>query len=128
MLAFSKVITEYGSYMVENAPLVITGRFSVRDDKDPQIVINRARPMSDFANEKAEPEKSESSVLYLRLPTENGSLFDEVRALLGKFPGNCATVVYFADTKQRRGTRCALDAALLQQLTELLGKDNVVLK
>ncbi len=129
MLAFSKVITEYGSFMVENAPLVITGRFSIRDDKDPQIVVNRARPMSDFANEKAEqPEQENPSTLYLRLPTESGSLFEETRAILGRFPGKCAVVVYFADTKQRRGTQCALDSGMLQQLTELLGKDNVVVK
>ena len=128
MLAFSKVITEFGSYMVENAPLVITGRFSIRDDKDPQIVINRARPMSDFANEKAEPENTNASVLYLRLPTEGGSIFEDVRELLGRFPGNSAVVVYFADTKQRRGTRCSFEPQLLQQLTQLLGDENVVLK
>ena len=133
MLAFSKVITEFGSHIIENAPLVITGRFSLRDDKDPQIVINRARPMSDFANAKAEPEPEkpklpESVTLYLRLPTEEGKLFAKVRAILNMFPGSSAAVVYFADTKQRRGTRCSLDSCMLDELKNVLGQDNVVVK
>ena len=126
MLAFSKVITEFGSYLVENAPVVITGRFSLRDDKDPQIVVNRARPMSDFANEKTEQPKE--ATLYLRLSTETDCLFEDVKAVLGRFPGDTPVVVYFADTKQRRGTRCKMNERLLQELTAILGSENVVVK
>ena len=126
MLAFSKVITEFGSYLVENAPVVITGRFSLRDDKDPQIVVNRARPISDFANEKTEQPKE--ATLYLRLPTETDGLFEDVKAVLGRFPGDSPAVVYFADTKQRRGTRCKMNERLLQELTAILGSENVVVK
>ena len=74
MLAFSNVISQYGNYLRENEPVVITGRLSLRDDKEPQIVINRARPMSDFTDrsgavEVTEPKKL-SGTLYLRLPSE----------------------------------------------------------
>ena len=51
MLAFSNVLSQYGGYLRENAPVVVTGRLSMRDDKEPQIVINRARPMSDFSEQ-----------------------------------------------------------------------------
>jgi len=37
-------------------------------------------------------------------------------------------VVYFADTKQRRGSSCALDSRMLKELESVLGKDNVVVK
>ena len=47
MLAFSNVLSQFGGYLKENSPVVITGRLSLRDDKEPQIVINRARPMTD---------------------------------------------------------------------------------
>lgn len=133
MLAFSNVLNQYGGYMKENQPVVITGRLSMRDDKEPQIVINRARPMSDFADgavaeEPAAPAVKRSGTLYLRLPTENGALFGKIRAILNMFPGDSSAVVYFADTKQRRGTRCSLDSRMLQELENVLGKDNVVLK
>ena len=132
MLAFSNVLNQYGSYLKENQPVVIVGRLSMREDKEPQIVVNRARPISDYANDAAvQPvgqEEPKSGMLYLRLPTESSLLFGKVRAILGMFPGQSNTVVYFADTKQRRGTTCALDERMLAELRNLLGNENVVVK
>ena len=78
MLAFSKVIEQYGSYLYENSPVVITGRLSIRDEKEPQIVINRARPIQDFANnvimqredELIRENRTHQGTLYLRFPSE----------------------------------------------------------
>ncbi|MBR4017214.1 MAG: DNA polymerase III subunit alpha, partial [Oscillospiraceae bacterium] len=133
MLAFSNVLSQYGGYLKENQPVVITGRLSMRDDKEPQIVINRARPMSDFANQSPVEEATPVSVpaagtLYLRLPSEEGTLFGKIRAILNMFPGSNSVVVYFADTKQRRGSTCALDQRMLNELINVLGQDNVVVK
>ena len=134
MLAFSNVISQYGNYLRENAPVVIVGRVSMRDDKEPQIVINRARPMSDFAVDnpilddipKSEPQKS--GTLYLRLATRDDKLFSKIRAILGMFPGKQQVVVYFADTGQRLGSTCALDRRMTEELTRVLGQENVVVK
>ena len=135
MLAFSNVLNQYGGYLRENSPVVITGRLSLRDDKEPQIVINRARPISDYANEAATveaepavPVKPKSGTLYLRLPGEHDKRYPKVKAMLNMFPGNSGAVLYFADTKQRRGTRCVLMDSLLRELKNLLGEENVVLK
>ena len=140
MLAFSNVLSQYGWYLKENEPVVIVGRLSLRDEKDAQIVINRVRPMSDFTGgEVPEEEKTPApprekppvllgKTLYLRLPTEQGLLFKKVRAMLQMFPGQEKVVLYFADTKVRRGTVCSLDSLLLQELEKVLGKENVVCK
>ena len=132
MLAFSNVLNQYGGYLKENQPVVIVGRLSMRDDKEPQIVINRARPMSDFANQRPEEELVRGTVktgtLYLRLPSEEGRLFGKIRAILNMFPGQSQVVVYFADTKQRRGSTCALDNRMLMELNNVLGQENVVIK
>ena len=133
MLAFSNVIAQYGSFLRENEPVVITGRLSLRDEKEPQIVINRARPISDFANRQDAPTPVEkpqtlAGTLYLRLPTEDGPLFSKIRAILNMFPGDSQAVVYFTDTKQRRGTRCSLDTRMLAELRQVLGEENVVIK
>ena len=114
--------------------MVVTGRLSLRDDKEPQIVINRARPISDFAENRQEPDRPRHSsqthqgTLYLRLPGEEGTLFSKVRAILNMFPGQNSVVLYFADTKQRRGTRCVIMDSMLTELKNVLGEANVVLK
>ena len=109
--------------------MVVTGRLSLRDDKEPQIVINRARPISDFAD-RQEPDNQPQppTTLYLRLPGEAGTLYPKVRAILNMFPGTSGAVLYFADTKVRRGTRCAFADSMLRELENLLGEANVVLK
>ena len=137
MLAFSNVLSQYGGYLRENTPVVITGRLSLRDDKDPQIVINRVRPMSDFDREVRQEPEQETPVppvqvlqgsLYLRLQSQNDPRYGKVRAMVNMFPGDSSVTVFFADTRQRRGARCALDNRLLRELEALLGTENVVLK
>ncbi len=136
LLAFSNVLNQYGSYLRENQPVVITGRLSMRDDKEPQIVVNRARPMSDFEGQNMQREElrepqqevKRGVTLYLRLATEDTVVYPKVRAIINMFPGNDPAVVYFADTKVRRGARCSADERMLRELRALLGEENVVLK
>ena len=133
LIAFSNVLKEYGNYLGENLPVVIVGRLSLRDDKEPQIVINRARPMSDYAQGEPAADitleaQKPTGTLYLRLPSEEGPLFTKIRGILGMFPGQSQAVVYFADTKVRRGTRCDLDPRMLRELESVLGNENVVVK
>ena len=130
MLAFSNVLSQYGGYLREGSAVVVTGRLSLRDDKDPQIVVNRARPISDFSQQEQPPEPPPPAAgkLYLRLPTEQDRLFAKVRAIVNMFPGTNPVVVYFADTGKRLGARCALAQMMIVELKNVLGEGNVVVK
>jgi len=134
MLAFSNVLTQYGGYLRENSAVVIVGRLSIRDEKEPQIVINRVRPISDFAGEQVLPVQEETPVtvsgdkLYLQLDSEEDHRYRKVKAILNMFPGSGQVVLFFADTRTRRGTQAAFDTRMLQELKNVLGEDNVVLK
>ena len=133
MLAFSNVINQYGGYLRENQPVVITGRLSMRDDKEAQIVINRARPITDFSNPVEKEEMTEkptvqNGTLYLRLSSESDPVYRKIKAIINMFPGDQQAVLYFSDTKIRRGTRCTLDSRMLNELVRVLGKENVVVK
>ena len=133
LIAFSNVLKEYGNYLGENMPVVITGRLSLRDDKEPQVVINRARPISDYAQaspveDVPQQTQKPSGTLYLRLPSEDEVLFPKIRSILNMFPGQSTAVVYFADTKLRKGTKCDLDSRMLRELEAVLGSENVVVK
>jgi DNA polymerase-3 subunit alpha len=131
MLAFSNVLTQYGGYLKENSPIVVTGRLSLRDDKEPQIVINRVRLIADFADAYEAPKQLPAQLagkLYLKLPSEDSLEFAKTRAILSMFPGENPVVLYFADTAVRRGTTCQLRPNMLNELRNLLGSENVVLK
>ena len=135
MLAFSNVLNQYGGYLKENSPVVITGRLSIRDEKEPQIVVNRARPISDYAEapiqEENAPRRQETArggTLYLKISSEQDPVYRKIKAILNMFPGEYGVVLYFADTKFRRGTRCQFGESMLQELKNILGNANVVLK
>ncbi|MCL2125278.1 MAG: DNA polymerase III subunit alpha [Oscillospiraceae bacterium] len=48
LLAFQRVIDESGSHMQVGTPAVVTGKISARDEKEPQIVADSFRPISEF--------------------------------------------------------------------------------
>ena len=134
MLAFSNVLSQYGGYLRENSAVVVIGRLSLRDDKEPQLVINRVRPITDFTENTSIESVAEKSnraytgTLYLRIPSETDACFAKVRAILNMFPGQSSVVLYFPDTGIRRGTKCLLRESMILELKNVLGEGNVVLK
>ena len=140
MIVFSNALNEHGGYLRENAAVVVVGKLSVRDDKDPQIIVNRVRPMSDFSDplqrqlleqfipNAAAPCRKLEGTLYLRLPSEDSPEYRKVRAIVNMFPGDNPVVLFFADTRLRRGSRCDFRPSMMEELKNLLGEGNVVLK
>ena len=135
MLAFSNVLSQYGGYLRDNSAVVITGRLSIRDEKEPQIIVNRVRPISDFTDAApvAEPtqkptQPAASGTLYLQLSSEEDPRYNKVKAILNMVPGQGKVVLFFADTRNRRGTMAAFDEGMLAELKNVLGEDSVVLK
>ena len=135
LLAFSRILEEFGGLLKENKVIVVIGKLSLRDDKDPQMLVNRVRPISDYEKgevreerEPAGPKKIHAQRLYLRLPNEQNPIYRKVKAILGMFPGTCQTILYFEDTKVRRGTFCGPEEIMLEELCRILGEGSVVLK
>ena len=122
LLVFSRTLTESGAYLKANLPVAVSGRVSVRDEKAPQLMVDRVIPLGD-APRRAEGEQ----VLWVRLP-DGGASFSWFKKLLNMFPGENPAVVYLADSKKKLQSHCILHDALLAELRETLGEDSVVLK
>ena len=123
LLCFSRVLEESGSYIRENSAILVTGKISVRDEKEPQLMVDAIRPLTEVEAQEIPAEK-----LYLRLPSREDPRLRKVSLALSFFPGENETVLYFADCKKRVGTYCQIHPALLEDLRERLGEENVVVK
>ena len=44
------------------------------------------------------------------------------------FPGKATCVVYYAESCERMGGKCAIDERMLREMRELLGEKNVIVK
>ena len=139
LLAFSNVLNQYGGYLRENTPVVITGRLSVRDDKEPQIIVNRARPITDYAEEMqiqpapvqpVQPQmpKVHQGTLWLQLSGAEDAAMQKVKAIVNMFPGSSQVKIFLADTRKILGGNAALDERMILELKNLLGEGNVVIK
>ena len=123
LLCFSRVMDESGGYIRDNSALLVTGKISVRDEKEPQIVVDSIRPLSDLG----EADQQEQ-VLWLRLPSREDPRMRKVRLALSFFPGEQQAILYFEDCKKRVGTRCQIAPSLVKEMKERLGENNVVVK
>ena len=126
MLAFSRTLSESGSYLKANLPVAVTGRISIRDEKEPQLMVDSVAPLTRGAEPKA-PEPKENRTLWIKLESA-GPQFEWLKKLMDMFPGKETAIVYLADSKKRLQTGCLIHEALLAELTEVLGEANVVIK
>ncbi len=132
LLAFSNTLNQYGSFLAENMPVVVQGRISVRDEKAPQIILNRATPI-DAYDPKLEPQAPRRQdgggrKLYLRVASDTAPCLKKLTAVLHMFPGSMPVILLYADTRAVQGTTCLADDDLFHELRELLGEENVVIK
>lgn len=125
LLVFSSAISRCGSLLSENQMLMFSGKLSIREDKPPQVLLNDARRLGEPDAAPAAPQERK---LYLKLPSEQAEAYDICKAILELFPGKTPTVLYFADTKIRRGTTCDPQPECVAELQSLLGESSVVLQ
>jgi DNA polymerase-3 subunit alpha len=125
LLAFSRVLEESGGYLAVNQPILAQGRISIREEKAPQLMVDHVTSLNQTPPPPADSLPGRK--LYLRLPGEDSPLFRRVKALFTLFPGPTPAVLYLADSKRRLGARCLLHQALVDELIELLGGENVVI-
>ena len=146
LIAFQRALDSGGSYLKENAALFIRGRISVRDEKEPQLMVDSIRPLAEAeaagpapepARERPsryepqarpEPAPAAEQKLYLRLKSREDPMLRHIELLLTMFPGNQQLVIWCEKEKKRIGARCLIHEGLLLELRELLGEENVVLK
>ena len=147
LLVFQKVLDTGGVYISVNSPIAVNGNISVRDEKDPQIMVNDIRPLDSVAEAmrlRSGPDSADSSdgytaapevtspkanrTLYVKLPSISDSRLHKIELLLTMFQGNDKLVVWCEEEKKRIGASCLIHAALVSELQELLGEENVVLK
>jgi len=129
-LAFSSILAQYGSLLQENKPSVLTGRVSVREEKEPQIVINSVRAIGDapMKTERQSGGQTGKQKLYLKISEEGSLLERKTRAILQMFPGKTPVILYFADTGARASLGSDLQESMLRELKRLLGDACVVVK
>ncbi len=142
MLCFSRTLSDSGNLLLEGTPVLAEGRISVRDEKDPQLMVDRlfslttpvapmqrgALPGNGARTAAPPPEAPQASRIYVQVPSLDDAKVKKIRQYLIMFPGSQQLVVCCADTKKRFGIPCWIHPSLVQALKKLLGEGCVVVK
>ena len=136
MLAFSRTLDQSGGYIRENSAVIVTGKLSARDEKDPQIMVDNLRPLGDFEEERAKLQTSHTSdkndsaekKLYIRISSVEQPVAQQVKLILSMYAGENPVILYAEDTGKRYKFNCSIQQKLLDELYKLLGESNVVVK
>ena len=125
LIAFQRVLDQSGGYIRANAPIVVKGKISVRDEKDPQLMVDSLRPLTD-AEAPGDPQKPRT--LWLKVPSKDDLRMARVELVHIMFEGNERMIVYCDDTKKKYTTGCIIHEAFVNELQELFGNENVVVR
>ena len=134
LLCFSRVLDESMAHIRENNAVLVTGKVSVRDEKEPQIMVDSIRPLTDGDFAAGAPRKSgntpaaQDQKLWLKIPTREDPRMEKIKLVLSFFPGKQQVILYYADCKKKVGTWAQIHPALVADLKERLGEENVVVK
>ena len=130
MLVFARTLGESGTYLKEGTPILVEGRLSVRDEKAPQLLCDRVRPLGqgDGRMEAPEQKNMQGKRLYVKIPSVDHPAFERLKKILIMFPGEQQMVVVFADTRKRFGTPCVIHPSLIRELGEMVGPENVAVQ
>jgi DNA polymerase-3 subunit alpha len=135
LLAFQQAIDKSGSYMVADNAVIVSGRLSARDEKEPQIVVDTLCLIrnSEFgirnsvSHGGASPPKG-GRTLYVKIDSEHSEAHDLVRLAHKNFLGSEDMIIHFADTRKTVKGACSISEEFVVSLTEMLGSGNVVVK
>ena len=127
MLVFARALQENSGFTAAGNAILVKGRLSSRDEKEPQLIVDKIEPLEQLKAVQGQAEKP-AQKLYLRLPTRTEDTLGHLRVLFTQYFGSDEIILYFEDTKQRLGYKAKIDNRLIGELRNRLGDDNVVLK
>jgi DNA polymerase-3 subunit alpha len=141
-LIFQRCLDAWGKPIDNGASMFIRGKASRRDETKPvQIIADDLWDLSDpdvqidlrsynrsKYSQTSKSQNSDSQKLYVKLPSENSPEYTRLKLLLIMFPGHDSLVVKMSDTGKALGSDCVIHPALITELQELYGSENVILK
>ena len=145
-LVFPKILERVSTELVPDTAVVLTGRLSIREDEDPKLLLDSIEPLmtnseieqaiknGTLSKQAAAPVKRDDQLpggtLYLRLPSD--SAIQVIQPVLGRYRGEIPVVLYIESTgiKLRAPKELYVKPtkALMDELIDMLGQKNVVLK
>lgn len=128
LLLFPTVLKQTGTLVKNDNIVIVAGKLSLRDDKDPQILVDDMNLLKTYAPLEAPSETLNCGKLYIKIRSANSPEAETVTRCISLFPGDTPVVLFCEDTQKRLGGTCSPEEHLLAALRGVAGAENVVLR
>lgn len=135
LIVFPNVYEKYRDIFIEDKALLIDGSLQTSDVDDPSIIVRSALEINNenfSTNRKEDDIMNSGKVLYLQMNYADKEKYEKIRNVLLKYKGNKKVTVYFKDIKKAfdlKDIKVNLEyIELIEDITQILGKDNIVIK
>lgn len=127
LTVFSAALAQFKPQLSSGKPVIITGRISEREDRDPEIVVESAEEIPESAKNISVPKYKRG--LYLKLKSLSGDEFLKVQGILAEYHGTVPVIVYCTDTGKKleapERLKIAPSKRILDKLCAVIGEQNV---
>ncbi len=128
LMAFQRALDTGGGYIKDNNAIIVKGRISARDEKEPQLMVDSIRPISDLNMLGSDAPPPKEAKLWIKVKSAQEPVLRRIKLILSMFPGSGQMIIYCEKEKKRMGANCLIHQSLIDELKELLGNENVVVK
>ncbi|MBO7319212.1 MAG: hypothetical protein J6V06_04250, partial [Clostridia bacterium] len=129
-IVFSRQYAERVQHLQMGNIILITGRLSLREDKEATVVCETIEPNpKNVMKEDIKPQKKQRKGIFLRLATRNCSEMTKINTLLDIFEGGFPVYAYYADeNKYDKIGYVNLNEPLISELKHIISDENVVVR
>lgn len=124
---FAAAYTQFRNLLISGEPVTVSGRVSEREDRDPELVVERVEKIPETAKGKASEKYKRG--LYLKVKSLAGKEFEEIRRQLSLHGGSTEVIILCTDTGKKLAVppnlRITPSETLFNALKNLLGAENV---
>jgi len=127
ILVFPNVYENAKRYLVEDMPIVISGRLSFREDEEPKIICDEIYPLTHGLKKEESGKK-----LYLKFELGRDYLLEKAKGILKEYIGDVPVYIFVEEKRMTalapKALWCDGTDEVVLKLKNLLGEKNVVLK
>ncbi len=128
-IVFSKLYADRVTQLQAGNVVVINGRLSLREEKEPTVICESIEPNPYNIVKYEASEKKQRKGIFLRLEGRNSSVKEKLDEIFRYNAGSTDLYYYYADVKKYEHIgEISFDDVLDKRLTELLGRENVVVR
>jgi DNA polymerase-3 subunit alpha len=133
VVVFPKTLALFKAKLNNDSIVLVKGKISVKEEETPKILCNEIKTADEAAQAaKVNNDNNNKKGLFLKFESEKSSKLEKVKNLIAIFDGETSLYFYFEDTKKYmkapKSMCVTVNDLLLNELYELLGKNNVIYK